>query len=425
MNILHISALPVWPIAGKGGMPSLEQTLLGHVRGGHEVVLILPAWHLFSDDPQRLEMPADTPYEIHIAPCNWLPIMLSIRGLARRLGRGRELPFAIRWVLNALTCVLLTASLIAAAERIRRRQRRKFDLVYAHNQYAAAAGRIVGKMLQVPNVTRLYGTFLADLMKRPLVWLRYPVAAAGYLVPHDLLICCNDGTRGDEVARKLRIDLTRFRFWQNGVDLPAEKPALSREDLAERYKASGLRPDRPWILSCSRLSYWKRIDRMLRALRHARDNGCDCQLVIAGNGPERESLLKVAEELALNEDVAWLGGVSHDEIWALMNLCKVFMITNDVTNRCNPLYEAMCAGVPVVTVRDPSSADLVEHEANALLADRDDTEELGQCLTRVLNDGGLAARLRKGQLQRAAGLWSWEERMETEVKELTMLVRGV
>ena len=32
-------------------------------------------------------------------------------------------------------------------------------------------------------------------------------------------------------ARKLGIDLARFRFWQNGVDLPAETPSTSREEL--------------------------------------------------------------------------------------------------------------------------------------------------------------------------------------------------
>jgi glycosyltransferase involved in cell wall biosynthesis len=424
MRILHLSALPVWPIAGKGGMPSLEQTLLGHVRAGHDVVLILPEYHLFSEAPEIIQPPAHAPYQVHIAPCPWMPAILALRAMGRRLGNRKELPFAIRWVLNAVTCVLLTVSLIMEAMRVRRGRRRRFDLVYAHNQYAAMAGLIVAKMLGVPNVTRLYGTFLADLMKKPLVWLRYPVAAAGYLVPHDLLICCNDGTRGDEVARKLRIDQSRFRFWQNGVDLPAEKPSLTRADLLRLFPASGLRPNSSWVLSCSRLSYWKRIDRILHAVRFARDRGCDCQLVVAGDGPERERIRALAAELQLEADVAWLGGVSHDDIWALMNVCDVFMITNDVSNRANPLYEAICAGVSIVTVRDPSTADLVEHEVNGMLADRDNTHELGECLRKVLTDSELACRLRKAQLQKSAGLWSWRERMETEVRELERLVAG-
>jgi len=33
MRILEISALPVWSMDGKGGMPSLRETLRGHARG--------------------------------------------------------------------------------------------------------------------------------------------------------------------------------------------------------------------------------------------------------------------------------------------------------------------------------------------------------------------------------------------------------
>ena len=422
MHILHLSALPVWSMEGGGGMPSLQETLRGHVRRGHRVVLILPMYNLFAKGSEKVTVPANSGYETHFASCRWTPSLLAARALARKASGGKDPSYGLRWLLNGLTCLLLTLSLFLAALRVRRRTKGVFDLVYAHNQYAALAGWVVGKILGVPNVTRLYGTFLADLMKRPLVWLRYPVAAAGYLVPHSLLICCNDGTRGDEVARKLRIDLSRFRFWQNGVDLPTEQPRDTRAGVVARFPTAGLRPDSRWILSCSRLSYWKRIDRILHAMKYCREPGCDCQLVVAGDGPERERLQALAKELGIENDVAWLGGVSHDEIWALMNLADVFMITNDVTNRCNPLYESMCAGVPVVSVRDVSSADLVEHNVNALLADRDDVNGLGECLRKVLTDPELADRLRAAQLERAAGLWSWEERMNTEVRELERLV---
>jgi len=42
MRILHVSALPVWPMGNKGGMPSLHETLKGHARAGHELCLVLP-----------------------------------------------------------------------------------------------------------------------------------------------------------------------------------------------------------------------------------------------------------------------------------------------------------------------------------------------------------------------------------------------
>ena len=227
------------------------------------------------------------------------------------------------------------------------------DLIYSHNQYAALPGLLVSRAWRLPNVTRLYGTFLADLMNKPFVTLRYPTAVAGYLVPSDLLICANDGTRGDEVARKFSVSSKRFRFWQNGVEPPLTPPQITREDLARRFPE--LHVNYKWFISCSRLSYWKRIDRMLKALAVCKEKGNNYQLIIAGDGPEKENLHKLASDLGVYDLVVWLGAVAHDDIWALMNNADIFLITNDITNRCNPLYEAAWAGLPVVSVLDPST----------------------------------------------------------------------
>ena len=422
IRMLHLSALPVWSMDGKGGMPSLRETLRGHVCVGHNVTCVLPRYDLFNDVPSELRLGASDGYDTCVAACTWVRPFMGIRRFARKWISGKEMPFLLNWTFSVLMCVLLTVSLLRVAWRLRWRERRRFDLVYVHNQYAALAGWLVGKLFRVPNVTRLYGTFLADLMNRPLVALRYPVAVAGYLVPHSLLIVANDGTRGDEVARRLKIDLSKFRFWQNGVDLPEKPPATTRADVAARFAAIGLRPNAKWAFTCSRLSYWKRMDRMIRALKTARDAGCDCQLVIAGAGAEEQRLREMADELHLGDNVVWLGAVEHEAIWELMHVADVFMITNDVTNRCNPLYEAICARLPVVSIIDPSTADLLQHEVNALLAAKDDAAALGQHLARLCNDNALAARLRAAQDEQVKGLWSWSERMAVEVKELEALV---
>ncbi len=422
MRILHVSAIPIWSMKGKGGMPSPRETLKGHVRGGHEVIAVMPAHHLFADERIDPRTFPDEGYAVHLVPCSWLPALKRVRRRAAGLFGGGELPFPVRWVLNFLTMLFTTASLVLGAHRLVRRSRDRFDLVYAHNQYAAPAGWLLSRMLGVPNVTRLYGTFLADLMGKPLVWLRYPVAAAGYLVPHGLLICANDGTRGDEVARRLGIDLTRFRFWQNGVDLPSTRPRRAREEFT-RAAPANLRLDSTWIFSCSRLSYWKRIDRMIRALRGAKDADCNVQLLIAGDGPEEGKLRALAAELGIADNVVWLGAMAHEDIWRAMASADVFMITNDVTNRCNPLFEAISVGLPIVSVRDPSTADLLVDGENALLADRNDTNELGKQIVRLCSDGDLARRLAAAQAERARSLWSWRERMAVEVADLERLVR--
>jgi len=422
MNILHLSALPVWSMGGKGGMPSLEETLKGHVRAGHEVILILPEYHPFAEENSRIQPPNDEPYNTFIASCPWLPWLKRVRFFAKRCLGGGNAVWFVNWILNRVMYVLITWSLFAAVVGVRWRHKRRFDLVYAHNQYAALAGYLVRLFYGVPNVTRLYGTFLADLMDKPFVWLRYTTSWLGYKVPHDLLICANDGTRGDEVARRLGIDMERFRFWQNGVDRP-EWPEDATREWAQSVAPEHLRKNSRWVFTASRLSYWKRIDRVLRAFGHCRAAGCDAQLLVAGDGTERENLVALARELGLESDVVWLGPIAHEDVWRFMRVADVFVIANDVTNRCNPVYEAIRAGVPIVSIRDPSTADLLKDGVNALLADPDDEAALGRCLARVCTDADLAARMRAAQRERSDALWTWQERMQEEVRELERLIK--
>ena len=237
-----------------------------------------------------------------------------------------------------------------------------------------------------------------------------------------MLICGNDGTRGDEVAKKFNINPRRFRFWQNGVSPPSAKPALTREEFIKTI-GQPLRKSSCWIISCSRLSDWKRIDRILHALKVCVDNGLDCQLIVAGDGPEKGSLMELSTKLNFSNEVIWLGSVDHDNIWTLMNLSDVFMIANDVTNRCNPLYEAAWAGLPVVSVVDPSTSDLLEDGVNALLAKKDDNLKLGEKLLNACKDKNLRNRLGRKQKKLALTFWSWEERMIVEAEELEKIHR--
>jgi glycosyltransferase involved in cell wall biosynthesis len=316
----------------------------------------------------------------------------------------------------------MTFSMVSYAFKLRNETRERFDLLYAHNQYVAMAGWLIGRVWHIPNVTRLYGTFLADLMEKPAVWLRYPVAVAGFLVPHSLLICTNDGTRGDEVARRLRIDLSKFRFWQNGVDFPKHSPRATREEFVDEYRGKGLRMESKWIISCSRLSYWKRIDRILHGFSFARKEGCDGQLLIAGDGPERDALARIASRLGIQDDVVWLGALAHHKIWDLMQVADMFIITNDVTNRCNPLYEAICAGLPIVSVLDPSTTDLLTHHVNAMVAPKNDANQVGEYMYKICMNDELHKRLAENQREQADKFWSWEERMAFEIVELEKLL---
>ena len=151
---------------------------------------------------------------------------------------------------------------------------------------------------------------------------------------------------------------------------------------------------------------------MLNAVDYCQTNKVDCQLVVAGEGPERARLESLTKNLDIEQRVIWMGAVSHDDIWGLMNVADIFMITNDVTNRCNPLFEAAWANLPVVSVKDPSTSDLLSNKGNALLSVKDDSEQLGQNLAILCEDRGLREKMQVEQKKMADSFWTWEEKNE-------------
>lgn len=139
MKVLHISALPVWSMDGKGGMPSLRETLKGHLAAGHSIELVLPKYDPFSDNYKPLVVPEGQEFLIHFASCRWLPLLKKSRNLARKFGKGDSVPYLFRWVLNMLMLMGLAFSLGLKALSVRRNGFLP-QLVYAHNQYAAFPG---------------------------------------------------------------------------------------------------------------------------------------------------------------------------------------------------------------------------------------------------------------------------------------------
>jgi len=227
LRILHISALQLWAMEGQAGMCCLDETLRGHRRAGYEIMVIVPGHDLWDEGATTPVQASSAEFEVHIAPCRYLPLMKRLRSwVTRTFGEG-HVSYFLRWPVGVGTWLLLSVSLFLAAMRVRYRRGWRFDMVYAHCEYAALGGYLVRLVCRVPNVTRLYGTFAADLMKKPLICLRYPIAAAGFVVPHSRLICANDGTRGDEVARRMGLNLTRFRFWQDAAD-PQTRTSVGR-----------------------------------------------------------------------------------------------------------------------------------------------------------------------------------------------------
>lgn len=153
------------------------------------------------------------------------------------------------------------------------------------------------------------------------------------------------------------------------------------EVVRARYR---LASDRKRILYCGRLAPEKRVDLAIGAFAAIAADRPDWDLLIAGEGPLRDSLaLLVPAPLA--HRVIWTGGI-HDsqQVFAVYAACDVLILPSDHEPWALVVNEAAASGLAIVcTDVVGASPELVHEGVNGSLAPRGDAEALAACLRRV------------------------------------------
>lgn len=104
---------------------------------------------------------------------------------------------------------------------------------------------------------------------------------------------------------------------------------------------------KPVLLHVGQLINRKGIDQFLKAAALVQDHGRDFSIVLVGDGPQREPLQSLAEELGL-KNVHWIKGVKPSEMPAIYKSadCVVFPTLEDIWGLV--ANEAIASGVPVL-----------------------------------------------------------------------------
>ena len=158
-----------------------------------------------------------------------------------------------------------------------------------------------------------------------------------------------------------------------------------------------------YVFAAGRLVEQKAFDTLLRGLARSELGGR--RLVVAGDGPERRALERLAGELGV--DVSFVGVVGRERLVELMRGADLFAFPSRYEAFGIALLEAMAAGTPAVAARVGGIPEFATDGENALLVPPDDEHALAAALTRLASDDALRERLAAGGRACAEGL-SWE-----------------
>ena len=190
--------------------------------------------------------------------------------------------------------------------------------------------------------------------------------------------------------------------------------------------ALGVPDESSLLLTVSRLSFWKRVDRSIRLVAALQAKGRDVHLAVVGSGHEEGRLRDLAAELGVSSRIHFVGGVARADLPSYYASADMLLSLYDFSNLANPVLEAMLLGCPVIAYDVGGTSDLVVDRINGLLIRTpDDIEALTRTVSDLLDDD-----VRRGELSGSAQTWaaehlrSWAERMQLEIAELDALIEA-
>lgn len=161
------------------------------------------------------------------------------------------------------------------------------------------------------------------------------------------------------------------------------------------------------VVAMGRLVAVKGIDVLLAAA--AGNEGIE--VIVAGDGPERPRLARLAARLGVH--CRFIGMVQGDEKRALLDGADVMVVPSRVLSSGRSegaptaMFEAMRAGVPVIASAVGGIPSVVEPRGAALLVAPDDAVALREAITRVRSSAELRRRLSRAGLGLARSL-EWD-----------------
>ena len=185
-------------------------------------------------------------------------------------------------------------------------------------------------------------------------------------------------------------------FRQRVIDLgwPAEKIAVhfSGLDVSKfSLRLRHLNPDSPiHIATIGRLVEKKGIEYAIRAVANVAKHHPNLRYSIIGDGPLRDELTAVIQELHAESYIHLLGWKNETEIIQLLDQCHLFIapsITASDGNQdapINVLKEAMAMGLPVISTHHGGIPELVEDGISGYLVPERDAEALADRLNTLL-----------------------------------------
>ncbi len=226
----------------------------------------------------------------------------------------------------------------------------------------------------------------------------------------DFLVVNSDFTRRQYLERGVRQD-QRFLKVNPGVDTHHFRPDAGDPTAVRQRFGLG---ERPLLLSVARLVEWKGQDMLIRALPQIRASIPDAALLIVGDGPHRDELERLAQDVGVAEHVVFAGFVPERDLPSYYRAAQAMAVPSREFRQGLPIegfgivyMEASACGTPVIGGLGGGTDESIADGVTGFRVEQSEPQSIAEAAVKLMDDRQLAETMGQNGRQRAVESFNW------------------
>jgi len=314
-----------------------------------------------------------------------------IEGLnVHRVGSGISfsgtLPLTVK---HNLSYLILATKLGITLVRKNLKEKKRAAIIHSNPYIPSLSAHLCSKFCNVPHVISFYDVFQADnkefwkkSMEKDITRMANSIKLPLIVIFVERLLLKLNVCKYHTLSEMSRLDMTKF-----GVDekliriIPPGLDPLHYEIHSDHDSKS---KKSPTVVFVGRLIRHKNIQTIIRAFEIVIRSMPESRLIIVGDGPQKNELIKEAE--VIKDNIKFTGIIPHSEKLRLLNDCSLVAFPSLIEGFGITVLEAFACSKPIIVSDVRPLSDIVVDNSTGYVVPPFDAEKWAERMSELLSN---------------------------------------
>ena len=268
-------------------------------------------------------------------------------------------------------------------------KKEKIGVIHSNNFSPALAGSILSSFTKVPHITTIHDIFSIydkDFWKKWATQSNTSYTNARLVPLFEKMMMRFKINCIHTVSDATKRDIQK---------LGTKKPIHIISNCIQKESSLNIKPNSEQFVYLGRLVFYKNIEVIIHAVKFTVKQFPDVKLVIAGDGPHKQSLQNLVKDLNIQNNVTFTGYITPEQKKKLLAESNALLFPSMMEGFGLVILESWQQNRPVIASDIPPMSDIIQHEKTGLIVEPNDEKKWAEKIIQLIKNPSISDEMGK------------------------------